>query len=116
MGVSSVSGPAPNKGYEAAVIQRMGGMINQMQEMIPMVGATSELGLILMDTLKKFAKHVPPGAASPASEKNDLQRRMMQNAQNSQMVNQMRGGMGQQQPPQGQGGPPQMAPRPAAAA
>jgi hypothetical protein len=103
MGVSSVTGPTPNKGYEAAAIQRLGSMVNQLTEMLPMVGATSELGTLIMDTIKKFAKHVPPGASSPASERNNIQRMGMQNAQNMQLMQQMKPGA---QPQQGQGGPP----------
>lgn len=106
MGVSSVTGPTPNKGFEAAVIQRLGGMINTLTELLPMVGATSEMGNMIMDTIKKFSKHVPPGASSPASERNNLQQQMMRNQQNMAMEQQMRGG-GQQQPQgQPQGGAP----------
>jgi len=107
MGVSSVTGPTPNKGLEAAVIQRLGGVINQLTEMLPMVGATSELGTVIMKALTSFAKHVQPGQSNPASEKNNLQRMMQQNQQNMQMSQQMRPpqpGGGQPQP----GGPPQM--------
>ena len=107
MGVSSVTGPTPNKGYEAQVIQRLGSMVNQLTEMLPLVGATSEMGTMIMDTIKKFAKHVPPGASSPASERNNIQQMGMKNAQNMQMMQQMRPGaspQGGQQP----GGPPPM--------
>lgn len=104
MGVSSVTGPTPNKGYEAQVIQRLGSMVNQLTEMLPLVGATSEMGTMIMDTIKKFAKHVPPGASTPASERNNIQQMGMKNAQNMQMMQQMQPGA----PPQGAqpGGPP----------
>jgi len=107
MGVSSATGPTPNKGYEAAVVQRLGNVVNQLTEMIPMVGATSELGQALMKGIQIFAKHVPPGASNPSAERNNLQRMMMQNSQNMQMGQQMR----PQAPPQGgqpPGGPPMM--------
>jgi hypothetical protein len=104
MGVSSMSGPTPNKGYEAAVMQRMGSMLTAMGEMIPMVGATSEVGMLLMDTIKKFSKHVPAGANSPAAEQNDLRQRLMQSQQNAQTMQQARGAGAPGQA--GQGGPP----------
>jgi hypothetical protein len=106
MGVSSVTGPTPNKGLEAAVIQRLGGMINALTEMLPMVGATSEMGNMIMDTIKKFSKHVPPGASSPASERNNLQQQMMKNQQNMQMQQQMKPGGQPSQGAQPPGGPP----------
>ena len=83
-------------------------MVNQLTEMLPLVGATSEMGTMIMDTIKKFAKHVPPGASTPASERNNIQQMGMKNAQNMQMMQQMRPGA----PPQGgqqPGGPPMMA-------
>ena len=113
MGVSPATGPTPNKGYEAAVIQRMGLMLNQIYEMIPMVGATSEMGQNLRKIGDMLAKMVPTGASSPASDRNQINRMMMQNQQNMQAGQQMK----PQAPPQGAqlpGGPPMMQPRVAA--
>lgn len=110
MGVSGVTGPTPNKGYEAAAIQRLGGIVNQLTEMLPMIGATSEIGQAIMKGISLFAKHVPPGASTPASEQNNIQRMAQQNQQNMQMAQQMRG-----PPPGGQQQPPGGAPMPRAA-
>lgn len=108
MGVSSVTGPTPNKGYEAAAVQRLGSVVNQLAEMLPLVGPTSELGNIILDTIKKFSKHVPTGANNAASERSNLQRMMMQNEQQRAQAQQMQR---PQQPPGGgmpPGGPPQL--------
>jgi hypothetical protein len=108
MGVSSVTGPTPNKGYEAAVIQGLGVVVNKLTEMLPMVGATSEMGQAIMKSISSLAKHVPSGASNPASEKNVLERDLQRNQQNMQATQQMRSPQqpGAQQPP---GGPPGMA-------
>jgi hypothetical protein len=108
MGVSSVTGPTPNKGYEAAAIQRLGGVVNQLAEILPLAGPTSELGNAIMDAIKKFSKHVPAGANTPASERNDLQRRMMQNQQQQAQMQQMMRPQGQGGGAQPAGGPPQL--------
>src|SRR5262252_6750646 len=110
MGVSSVTGPTPNKGYEAAAVQRLGSVINQLVEILPLAGPTDDLGGAIMDAIKKFSKHVPAGADSPASERNNVQGMMMQNQQQMAQAQQMGrpqqppGGGGAQPP----GGPPQL--------
>ena len=90
MGVSSVTGPTPNKGFEAAGIQKLGMAIKLMTDALPLVGATSEIGSALMDSIKKLSKHVQPGAMNPASERNNIEQMAMRNQQNSQMQQQMK--------------------------
>lgn len=111
MGVSSVTGPTPNRGYEAAVQQRLGVYLPKLIELIPMAGAGSEVGQALLDAVKKLSKFVQPGSSSPAAEQNELQRAQQQNAQNRASAQQM----GRPQMP-GQGamppGGPPMQPRP----
>ena len=46
-GASSATGPTPNKGYEAAAMQRVGVLVKAMTELLPQVGMQSELGLEL---------------------------------------------------------------------
>ena len=113
MGVSSATGPTPNAGFEAAARQRLGVIIRQLEQMVPQIGATSEIGKDVLKALSMFTKHIQPGEVTPAAERNTLEQTMMQNQQNQAQMQQMR-----QQPPAG-GQPPgggQQPPRPQAAA
>jgi hypothetical protein len=105
MGSSSVTGPTPNKGYEAAAMQRVGVLVKSMTELLPMVGATSDLGQSLMKSITALAKHVPPGSTSNAAEKNSIEKMAIQNQQNGQMQQQMK------QPGQPGGQPPASMPQ-----
>lgn len=103
MGVSSVTGPTPNRGLEAAGMQRLGMVIKILTDLLPMVGATSEVGVAAMDAIKKFAKYIPAGTVSPASERNNIEQMAMRNQENSATLQQMKPQMGTgtpQQPPQ----------------
>lgn len=106
MGVSSATQPTPNKGYEAAAQQRMGLLLKMATEILPLAGATSESGKVLLDIIGKLSKVVQPGSNTQASERNAIDKMAMQNAQQSQMMKQMQPGMAQG----GQGGPPGGAP------
>ena len=109
MGVSPATGPTPNKGYEAAAIQRVGLIIKQLTDLLPMAGATSDIGKTVMKAINDLAKHVPPGSTSPAAEKNSIEQMAMRNAQQSQMMQQMRpGAQGAPGGAPAAGGPPQM--------
>lgn len=92
MGVSSATGPTPNKGYEAAGQQRMGLLLKMATEILPLVGATSEGGKVLLDIIGKLSKVVQPGSNTQASERNAIDKMAMQNAQQSQMMRQMQPG------------------------
>ena len=107
MGVSSATGPTPNKGYEAAALQRVGLVIKQLTDLLPLAGATSEIGKDVLKAISTLAKHVPSGSTNPAAERNEIDRLATQNAQQSQMNKQLRqpaaGGQGA---PGGGGMPP----------
>jgi len=108
-GSSPATGPTPNKGYEAAAMQRVGVLVKQMTEILPMVGATSELGQALMKSMTSLAKHVPPGSTSNAAEKNSIEKMAIQNQQNGQMQQQMKQpGQSGAAPPPSMPGAPQM--------
>ncbi len=92
MGATSVSGPSPNKGFEAAGVQKLGSVVKLLTEILSMVGATSEIGKDIMPVIQKLAKHVPPGAVTPASESNNIQNMAMKNAQQQQMLQQIKPG------------------------
>jgi hypothetical protein len=97
-GSSPATGPTPNRGYEAAAAQKLGIVLKQLGELIPMAGATSEMGMAIMDMIKKGSKFVPQGSVTPAAEKNQIDNMAMKNTQNNQ---QMQAIMAQRQQPAG---------------
>ena len=88
-------------------MQRVGVLVKQMTEILPQVGATSDLGQALMKSITALAKHVPPGSTSNAAEKNSIEKMAIQNQQNSGMVQQMK-----QPGQQGAAPPPSMPQQP----
>jgi hypothetical protein len=91
-------------------MQRVGVLVKQMTEILPMVGATSDLGQAIMKSITALAKHVPPGATSNAAEKNSIEKMAIQNQQNGAMQQQMKqpGGAPGAQPPPSMPKAPQM--------
>lgn len=71
-------------------MQRVGVLVKQMTDILPMVGATSELGQAIMKSITALAKHVPPGSNSNAAEKNSIEKMAIQNQQNGAMQQQMK--------------------------
>ena len=100
-GSSPATGPTPNKGYEAAGMQRLGLVVKTLEELVPMFGAASEPGKAVLEALNKLVKLVPSGSVSPAAEKNQLQQMQMRNTQQNAQMQALK-----QQP---QGGAPQQA-------
>jgi hypothetical protein len=98
MGVSPVSGPTPNKGYEAAGLQQLGMIVKQLERVIPLLGASSEPGAAALKALNSLAKHVPAGSVTPAAEKNSHEQAMMKATQQNQQMQALKA--------QGAGGPP----------
>jgi len=84
-GSSPATGPTPNKGFEAAA-QRLGLVIKQLEELIPMVGAASEHGREVMKALTILVKLVPAGSNSPAAEKNNIEQMAMRNTRDNQQM------------------------------
>jgi hypothetical protein len=93
----------PNRGYEAAAMQSLAVIVQQIEKLVPMLGSTSPNGKIIVDVLQKLTKLVPPGSASPAGTKNHVENLALQNAQQSQQMQALRqqppGGAQQQKPP-----------------
>lgn len=113
MGVSPASGPTPNKGYEAAGLQKIGMIVKQLEQLIPLLGASSDAGGAALKALNSLAKFVPAGSVTPAAEKNSAEQMMMQAVKNNQQMQAMKqGGAPGGAPP---GGPPQGMPQGAAA-
>lgn len=105
-GSTPATGPTPNRGYEAAGLQRLGSVVKQLEELIPMFGAASEPGKACLDALTKLVKLVPAGSVTPASQKNNIEQMAMRNVKDNQQMQalqqqRMQGGQ------QGAGGPPQ---------
>lgn len=92
-------GATPNKGFEAAGLQKLGVIVKELEALVPMVGATSEVGKAVLDSLSKLAKHIPTGAVSPASQRNVIQDMMQKAQQNGAMQKQLDGQRAQ--PPSG---------------
>lgn len=116
-GASPATGPTPNQGYEAQALQQLGVVVKQMEKMVPLVGANSELGMEILKILPKLAKFSPPGAVTPAGERNALEAAMLQNQRQGPMLQQLRQAMaaGQGAAPGGAPGggmPPGGAPQP----
>jgi len=80
-GSSPATGPTQNAGQTAAGLQIVGMLINGISKAIPMVGAASEVGRVLVEFLPKLTKLVPAGSVTPAAEKNAMDQMRLQAAQ-----------------------------------
>lgn len=96
MGSSPATGPTPNQGYEAEALQQLGVAIKQLEGMVPKLGATSDAGAAVLKALQQLAKFVPPGAVTPAGERNALEKTMLNNQRNSMLLQQIRAAQAQQ--------------------
>jgi len=97
-GSTPATGSTPNKGYEAAGLQKLGVLVKQMETLLPEVGASSEVGQAVLKALNSLVKFVPAGSVTPAAQKNSIeaqQRNMAQNNQQMQAIQQMRQKMAQ---------------------
>ena len=95
MGTSPATGPSPNKGYEAAALQRLGLVVKQLSELVPLAGATTDIGKDILKALTTLTKHVPSGSVTPAAEKNNIERMSMQNTQSNQQMQALKQQMAQ---------------------
>lgn len=102
-GSTPATGPTPNRGLEAAATQRLGIVIKQLEQLLPMAGAMSEMGKDVIKALNMLTKHVPAGTVTPAAERQNVERMAAQNTQNQSLMSQM------QKPPGGGGAQPGMA-------
>lgn len=84
--MANATSPTPNKGYEAAGLQRLGSVVKQLEELIPMFGAASDAGKACLEALNKLVKHVPAGSVTPASERANLQNMAMKNEQQNMQM------------------------------
>ena len=108
-GQTPATGATPNKGYEAAGMQKLGVVVKQLESILPELGASSEAGAAVLKALTALTKFVPPGSVTPAAQKNSIEAQMRAQAQGNQQMQALKQHM------QGQGGG-QQAPQPGAAA
>lgn len=85
-------------------MQKLGVVLQGLQDLVPLVGASSDVGQAVLDALKKLAKFVPPGSVTPAAQRNQLEQTAMKQGQNNQQMQQLKamqgaGGAGAQQKP-----------------
>ena len=73
-------------GYQAAGMAKLSLAVKQLEQLVPLLGATSEAGADVLEAIKKLAKHIPPGAVNQAAEKNSMQQMMMKQQQMSPMI------------------------------
>jgi hypothetical protein len=103
MGVSPATGPTPNKGYEAAAMQKVATAIKFLEAALSQVGSTSDIGKVVLESLTKLSKMAPPGSVSQAAQRNELDEAQRKNMQAQQMQKQLNA-------PPGAGGQPGGAP------
>jgi len=97
-GSTPATGSTPNKGYEAAGLQELGVIVKHLEAILPKVGASSEVGKAVLESLNKLVKFVPAGSVTPAAQKNSIeamQRNAAQNNAQMQSLQAMRQGGGQ---------------------
>lgn len=88
MGSTPASMPTPNKGFEAAALQQVGVVVNSLVRIMASVGANTEVGKAIMKVLPTLSKLVPPGAVTPAGERQQLQKQQMDALQRNQGMQQ----------------------------
>lgn len=78
-------------------MQRLGLVVKQLQDLLPLAGVGSDLGKDVLKMLNIAVKHVPSGSSSPAAEKNNIENMAMRNAQQGMASRQMAEQRAQQQ-------------------
>ncbi len=111
-GSSPTSVPTPNRGNEASGIAQLGVVVNLMAKALPMLGAHTEPGRILMKAMTDLGKYVPPGAVSPGVTQTSMEQMLAKQRQMGPQIAAMRGAPGAPPPP----GAPSGAPVPPPAA
>lgn len=108
MGPQNVQMPTPNRGAQAAAMAQINWAIRLLEQALPMVGATSDVGQACMKAISSLAKLVPAGASAPGVERTGLEQLMLRAKQEEPMMALMRGQGGGGAP----GGPPPNAAAP----
>lgn len=78
--------PSPNRGYEAAGLQRLGNILTELNQIETLVGFGSEAGKAVRKAMDALSKFVPPGSVTPSSQQQMAQRMMQSGQQNNQQM------------------------------
>jgi hypothetical protein len=98
-GQTPATGSTPNKGFEAAGLQKLGVVVKQLEGLVAELGSSSEPGQAVLKALSSLVKFVPAGSVTPAAQKNSIEAQMRQQAQGNQQMAALK-----QRAMQGQGG------------
>ncbi len=109
-GQTPATGSTPNKGFEAAGLQKLGVVVKQLEGLVAELGATSEPGQAVLKALTSLVKFVPAGSVTPAAQKNSIEAQQRNMAQNNQQMAELKQRM------QGGGAPGGGQPQPQGAA
>ena len=85
-GSTPATGATPNKGFEAAGLQKLGMVVKQLESILPEVGAGSDVGKAVLESLNKLVKFVPAGSVTPAAQKNSIEAMQRQAAERNQQA------------------------------
>lgn len=108
LGSSPAVGPTQNKGQEVAAVKIVAVAMDGLLMAVHLVGANSESGKAILETIPKLAKLVPPGSVSREDKMKVMQSlTMAAQKQGQQMLQARPPGQPQAQP----GAPPQAIPR-----
>src|SRR5271168_1288780 len=98
-GQTPATGSTPNKGFEAAGLQKLGVVVKQLEGLVAELGSSSEPGQAVLKALSSLVKFVPAGSVTPAAQKNSIEAQQRNMAQNNQQMMALK-----QRAAQGQGG------------
>lgn len=82
-GSTSVTASTPNRGLEAAGLQKLGVVVKMLEPLLALLGSGSEAGQAVLKSINALSKFVPSGSVTPAQTKNVLDQSQMQNTQNN---------------------------------
>ena len=110
-GSSPATGPTANKGQEAVAVKALAVVIDGLMSIVQSVGPSSEPGRVILESVTKLSKLVPPGSVTPQDKMKVMQGLLIAAQKQGQQMSQMRPGGAPQpgQPPQ-QAAPPQQMP------
>lgn len=115
IGSSPATQPVPNRGLQAAGLAKLGVVVRQLEQILPVFGAGSDAGKDILKALNGLSKHVQPGSVSSGVEQTAMQELLMKARQNAPQMAAMKaaqsgGAPGGAPPPAAPGGiPPQLA-------
>src|ERR1700761_3251123 len=90
IGSSPATQPVANRGMEAAGVAKLGVAVRLLEQIVPMLGAGSDAGRAVLESLNKLSKHVPSGSQSPGIEQSALQELMNKARQAAPQIAAMR--------------------------